>query len=232
MIINALVNGLTYEFSVVAVDHAGNQSAAATQTATPEGNLDVAPPGTVVADEMLVGDGYVILQWTDPGDADLNHIQITHDQSGGMDPVLVIAGAERAPITNLTNGTLYTFSIVAVDATGNRSATVTVTGTPDHTRGSVGLTLTLVAPTDEAITFSGDVATLNKSLYDQMTVVASIAGADSYTWYLDGSDVELNQNQVEIASESLAVSVHELVLVVDKGGVMYSAGVQFNVIEN
>ncbi len=227
-----LTNGLSHEFTIIAINHVGNASTVEKVTITPTGDFDTTAPADVTPGAVAEGDSYVVLQWTDPDDSDLNHIQITHNQAGGADPFYVTAGSQQAAITDLANGTHYTFTIVAVDSSGNASDGVEVSGTPSFEGDDIALTVALVTPTDETILFTGDLAELNRSMYDQMTVRTDVTDATSYTWYLDGAVVGTSANEVEIASESLAVSVHELVLVLETGGVLYSAGLQFTVVEN
>jgi hypothetical protein len=70
-------------------------------------------------------DGSVTLTWTDPGDGDLDHIEITWSPNG-FDPVSIDAGVESKTIDGLTNNTWYTFELVAVDTSGNYSESKTI----------------------------------------------------------------------------------------------------------
>jgi beta-glucosidase len=78
---------------------------------------------------VTAGDGQLILSWTDPADADFDHVVITGD--GIAAPVTVAKGVQRAILSGLENGNSYTFTITAVGSAGNESAGVTVTGTPE-----------------------------------------------------------------------------------------------------
>ena len=230
--VTGLANGVPHDFSLVAVDESGNESAPETATVTPTGDHDADPPGECVPGTVIEGNGYILLNWTDPTDSDFNHVQITHDQTGGDQIIYIGAGSESGVITGLTNGTTYTFTIKSVDVTGNKSAGVQVTGTPTTNWESVDIAISINTPGGVPVGLTGGVPTLNKDMYDQMTVVSDITDADSYTWYLDGSVVGDNQNQVVVESQSLAVSIHELFLVVEIGGSLHSAGVQFEVVQN
>jgi formylglycine-generating enzyme required for sulfatase activity len=75
------------------------------------------------------GDGQVTLTWTDPVDADLDHVEITW-APGGTSPVSVLKGTQTQTISGLTNGTSYTFTVKAVDTAGNESGDETATATP------------------------------------------------------------------------------------------------------
>jgi len=89
-----------------------------------------AQPGDVSGLTATASDGAVTLTWTDPDDADLDHIAITwtpHEQDA---PVSIAAGAEEATIAGLTNEKEYTFAVKAVDEDGNESDGVEATATP------------------------------------------------------------------------------------------------------
>ena len=229
--LTGLINGLPYAFEIATSDDAGNASSTQSVTVTPEGVSDSDPPGDITLGPVVAGDGAVVLQWTDPADTDLNHIEITHDQTGGTDPIYVAAGAERAAIAGLTNGLTYIFTIVAVDTSGNGSPGVTVSGAPTSVYGGIAITIEVATPAGEIVDLTGNEPTLNKSLYEEMKVTTSVDAA-SYAWYLDGTPIGTDQNNVVIESQSLAVSVHELAMVLEKDGALYAAGVRFSVIEN
>jgi hypothetical protein len=93
------------------------------------------------------GNGQVTLSWTDPADADLASIEITWT-GGSVTAEKSTAEnlANSKTITGLTNGTEYTFTVKAVDATGNKSAGVTAKATPEDAGGTMDFT---VASTDE-----------------------------------------------------------------------------------
>lgn len=91
---------------------------------------DTTPPGKVSELSSTPGIGEVSLSWTDPTDDDLSQIEI-NVTPGGFLPANITAGTENVTITNLTNGTEYSFSLIAIDNAGNTSDTVTVMGTPN-----------------------------------------------------------------------------------------------------
>ncbi len=122
--VDGLVNGTEYTFSLTVLDVSGNRSTESTVTATPS---DTTPPAAPTNLSATPGDAQVALAWTDPADADFTEIVITWS-SGDVE---VATGAEAVTIDDLTNGTEYTFSLEAMDASGNRSSTVTISATPE-----------------------------------------------------------------------------------------------------
>jgi predicted phage tail protein len=95
---------------------------------------DATPPAVVTSLSAAPGNKQVTLSWTDPADADLDRIEITWTGGSGGTATAEKSTAENQAnstiITGLTNGTEYTFTVKAVDATGNKSAGETATEPP------------------------------------------------------------------------------------------------------
>lgn len=89
-----------------------------------DGNDDTIPPGPVSELHAIARNGSVVLNWNNPQDSDFNSVRITYD--GGE----VISFGESATINNLSNGTSYSFTVVAVDNSGNVSASKVINATP------------------------------------------------------------------------------------------------------
>lgn len=85
---------------------------------------DTTPPGPVSGLSARAGNSSVALNWNNPGDTDFNKVRITYD--GGE----VTSLGENVTINNLVNGTSYTFTVVAVDNSGNVSASRIINATP------------------------------------------------------------------------------------------------------
>jgi hypothetical protein len=123
---NGLAGGVEYTFTVTAVDHSGNRSAGVTVTGTP---LDTTPPAPVTNLQGKPGDEGVALTWTDPGDADLEWVQIECNEIPGP-AQNVYKGIGTYTWENLTKGAWYTFTVTTRDAAGNLGAAVTVGPVP------------------------------------------------------------------------------------------------------
>ncbi|WP_135364599.1 fibronectin type III domain-containing protein [Halosimplex halophilum] len=132
---SATVDGLSaetsYTVAVTAVDGAGNESAAASVSATTApGGDTTAPPAP--ADLSVTGttDSSVSVSWdavTDDGSG-VDHYVVTVD---GSEDQTVPAGSTSATVDGLSADTPYEVGVVAVDAAGNESAAATVTATTD-----------------------------------------------------------------------------------------------------
>jgi hypothetical protein len=95
---------------------------------------NTAPPADVDGLDGTPGDKQVVLSWTDPADADLDHIEITWTPNGTTpQPVAVNKGIQTYTATGLANSTPYTFTVKAVDTAKNKNTGATVTETPAAT---------------------------------------------------------------------------------------------------
>ena len=116
-----LVVGSTHTYSIVAVDAAGNVGTAKTATVTVSDTTPPTAPASFTA--LVVPPNQVNLVWT-----------AATDNVGVTGYVLSRGGVQLKQLTGLTYsdtglvmGTTYTYSIVAVDASGNLSPAKTVT---------------------------------------------------------------------------------------------------------
>jgi chitodextrinase len=163
------------------------------------------------------GNGQVSLSWTDPADADLDHIEITYTPGGPAQPITVAKGTGTRIVTGLTNGTPYTFTVKAVDAAGNQSA------------GQSAGALTPLAPTglvtvefgdlpgDEEITLTGPENTL--SWFADTAIIISVNGTfAACRWALDGVATGETGNSVTLYAGNLAVKNHYVTVFVQTTG--------------
>jgi chitodextrinase len=231
-VVPGLTNGTAYAFTVKTVDATGNKSQGETTTATPSGGtnppVDTTPPAEVIGLIGVPGDGTVTLTWTDPVDADLDHFEITW--TGGSVTAEKSTAGDRSnskAVTGLTNGTAYTFTVKAVDASGNASQGETATTTPSGgtnppvdttppaevtgltTVAGIGaITLTWTDPADDdldyiEITWAGGNTTAEKSTAADRAnskVVTDLTSGTAYTFTIKAVDVSGNESQGETVS--------------------------------
>ena len=108
-------NDVTYTYALAAVDTNANRSAAsAGVAATP---TDLTAPGAPTGLTATPGDRRVFLTWTANPEPDLASYRVLRD---GVEIATVTGTAYTDP--GLTNGTSYSYRLVAVDTHGNRSA--------------------------------------------------------------------------------------------------------------
>ena len=122
--ITGLTNGATYRLALRAVNRSGN-GAAATLNATPVA-LPLAPSGL----SATAGDSEIRLRWNDPANPTISRYELSSD---GGETFSAISGSDASTtshtITNLSNGTTYTFVLRAVNTSGNGAA-ATLSATP------------------------------------------------------------------------------------------------------
>ena len=130
-----LANGKTYGFELRAVNATGNGAASDEATAT----MIPAAPANVAA---ASGNGKVSLSWTDPGNATITRWEFRlRQENRAWNAWVAISGSTASTTSHLVtgpaNGFSFSFQVRAVNATGNSSASATVTGIPRNV--SVGL---------------------------------------------------------------------------------------------
>ena len=121
--ITALTNGRTYSVTVrtVTLNTNTGTTSSAPQDATPRDTVNPAPPSSFTA---VRGDGRVSLSWTGSPATDLKHYELARGTTR-----FVVTGTSYVD-TGLTNDTTYSYSLVAVDTSGNSSTAVTASATP------------------------------------------------------------------------------------------------------
>jgi hypothetical protein len=185
------------------------------------------PPADVSGLGGTAGNGQVALNWTDPTDTDLDHIEITWTPDG-ITPVSVTKGTQIKTITGLTNGISYIFTIKAVDAVGNKSAGISSTGLkPLAPTGVITVDFTGL-PQDDNITLAG-VQDLSWAADTTLTVTVSET-FDAYRWDLDGVTlVGETTSSLTLHAGELSVKQHTLTVFVTKDSVEYTKRVTFTV---
>jgi hypothetical protein len=194
---------------------------------------DTTPPSDVAGLNATAGNGTASLTWTDPTDSDLALIEISWTPDGPSTPQSVNTGTQSYPATGLTNGTPYTFTVKAVDSSGNRSAGVTATATPDSsiaedttppanvsslsaTAGNEAVTLTWTNPTDSDLAFieitwtPGGTTPETVSNVTQTYTASSLAGGTSYIFTVKAVDTSGNRNTGATATATPTASVKKI----------------------
>ena len=116
-------NGKTYTFRIRAVDEAGDSTASNQASAS---TLPVAPANLAAA----ASDGQVTLSWDDPGNASITKYQYSTDGGTNYTDIALAdidstsdPGTMKYTVTALVNGRTYTFTLRAVNSTGDGAAT-------------------------------------------------------------------------------------------------------------
>ena len=149
----ALADDATYTFTIVTVDTTGNQpDATSGETGTTATvTTDTTPPASVAGNTISgsVVAGSASLSWTNPADADLLHVEITWaPDTTTAQPVISTDGTAAITGFATDTGTVYTFTLVAVDANNNRSAGADFMVTSNDGSGPAAVTDLTAAVTD------------------------------------------------------------------------------------
>ncbi len=137
--VSELANGTAYEFSVIALDKALNESGAATASGTPVDSADKTPPENVTELTVVANDGNAVISWKNPTETDFAGVEVSANPSAGTlsYPLLLRKEANTLSVSGLTVGESYEFMVKAYDQSLNfasgSSKTVTVCDTGDHT---------------------------------------------------------------------------------------------------
>jgi len=114
LVVTGLTNGTAYTFSVVATNSVGNSAASTpSNSATPATN-----PGAPTAVSAVGGNGQAVVSFTAPasnGGSAVTSYTVTSSPGG----ITKTGGSSPITVTGLTNGTAYTFSVIATNGVGN-----------------------------------------------------------------------------------------------------------------
>ena len=183
-VVKTLLNGTTYTCSVTAKNAKGTSVASSTQTVTP-----ATVPTAPTAAAGVAGNGQVTVSWTPSainGGSPLTGFAITVKAGATVVKTVSASATDRsAVVTGLTNGTAYTFSVVAVNSVGNSVAKVSTAVVPSTTPGN---------PTIGTTT-----QTSTTSLTVKWTAPASTGGSA-----ITGYEIKVYSNGVQVGAAKLA----------------------------
>lgn len=166
------------------------------------GTTDTTAPAEVTDLKATAQDSAVLLTWNDPGDEDLFGIEITYAAGTSSsnraaisamekESVFIAPGTQKAVISSLENGTEYTFTVKAMDTSGNKSAGVASNSVkPVSVDAGEPLKIALEATPNNAVN-----GKTNTSVRVNATVTTASKAVKNVVYKKDGS---------RIASELLA----------------------------
>ncbi|MFM1771494.1 MAG: hypothetical protein RLZZ71_636, partial [Bacteroidota bacterium] len=134
IVITGLTNGTTYDIQIKAVNAIGDGTATSSVSATP-----YTTPGAPTIGTATAGNGQATITFTAPvsnGGSPIISYTAT-STPGGITGTISQAGSGTITVNGLTNGTTYTFTVVATNAAGSGEASA----------ASNSVNVTLPAPT-------------------------------------------------------------------------------------
>jgi hypothetical protein len=149
--VSGLTNGTAYTFTVVATNVAGNSSPSTASNSVTPTSVPRTPTNTIAT----AGNGSASVSWTAPssdGGSTITSYTVT-SSPGGQSVTTADGNVRSATVSGLTNGTAYTFTVIATNAYGpslasNPSAPVTpktVPGAPTRVGAIAGNTDAVVS---------------------------------------------------------------------------------------
>ena len=164
------LSGLTTQWSFAVTNQVGATSWAAFASAGVS-----AAPSAPSNPSATAGNGQATVSWSAPsGGGSASSYTVTASPGGAT--CTVNAPATTCTVTGLTNGTSYTFSIVATNSDGDSSAATTSAVTPSTTPGSVSGITTSGGPTSATVSWTAPTDN-GGSPITSYTVTASPGGA-------------------------------------------------------
>jgi len=112
--IAGLSSEIPYTFTVVARNIAGNSVASSESSSVTPFTI----PGQPTSVTAVAGNGQVVVSWTEPilnGGSAITEYRVTSSPGG----LTATSSSNSATVTGLTNGTSYTFTVVAINNAGN-----------------------------------------------------------------------------------------------------------------
>ena len=176
-----LANGTAYTFTVVATNAAGSSAASTASAAVTPATV----PGVPTAVTAVRGDTQASISFTPPastGGSAITNYTVTSSPGG----VTATGTASPIIVTGLTNGTAYTFTVVATNLVGTgassaASAAVTPAGNPGTPTGLAA------TAGDGQVGLSWTAPAANGTAIIDYTIERSLAGANVWTTFTDGT---------------------------------------------
>jgi uncharacterized protein (TIGR02145 family) len=181
--VTGLTNGTSYTFSVVATNAVGSSSPGVSSAVTPATVPDAPTIGSAVR-----GNAQAIVSFTTPsstGGSAITGYTVTSSPAGGTGT----GTGTPITVTGLTNGTEYTFTVVATNVVGNSSASVASNAVTPATVPDAPTNVTAVAGNTQAIVNFTAPSSDGGSAITGYTVTSSPAptGGVPVTWTSTGT---------------------------------------------
>ena len=193
-----LVNGTTYSYTVTSVNGSATSSASVAVSTSPLAGATAGPTGLA----SNAGDGQVTLTWL--ASADATSYQVFRGGSVVGSPT-----ATTFTDTGLTNGTAYSYYVVAVKGATNSGPSTSISATPIASAPGSPTGLAATAGNGQvALTWTAPAGATSYSVYRGGIMVASTASASytdtgltngtAYTYYV----VAFKQNSIASTASS------------------------------
>lgn len=161
-------------------------------TPVPADTADTTAPADVQGLAAAAKDSCVLLTWTDAQDSDIFGYEVTYAQAASSesksaqiraiaamekDSIFVAQGSGGAYVNNLANGTEYTFTVKAMDTSGNKSSGVSVSSSPKAASAGETLKIALSASVPHENDYTGDKSNTTVTITAEVTSAAAVKNA-------------------------------------------------------
>lgn len=218
-----LTNGTSYTFNVVAINAIGTSSSSLASTAVIPATVAGAPTGVTGS----VGNGQVTVSWTAPtstGGSTITGYTVTSSPSVTAPAGCVNTASTSCVFTGLTNGTAYTFTVVAINSVGNSNSSTasssvtprTIPGAPTGvtaTSGNAQVSLSWNAPASNGgATISGYKVTSSPAVTPPAGCTNTANTSCTFTGLTNGTSYTFTVVATNVAGDSVASSASSAVI--------------------
>lgn len=177
--------------------------------ATDTTGKDTTPPANVTELAALNRGGAIQLVWTDATDSDAYGYEVSYGEKAFA---VILQGRGSCYVSDLVNGTEYTFTVKSVDKTGNKSEGVSVKATP--TAGYLSISLSVPSdPADGTPVLSNTSADVNVSFGTLSSITKAVWKAGQ-----KGIGVKTNELLSDTTATALTVSSNSATFTVTDSG--------------
>lgn len=218
-----LTNGTSYTFTVVAINSIGTSSSSSASTSVTPATVAGAPTGVT----GTVGNAQVTVSWTAPastGGSAITGYTVSSSPSVSAPSGCVNTASTTCVFTGLTNGTAYTFTVVAINSVGNSNSSTasssltprTIPGAPTGvtaTSGNTQASISWTAPASNGgATISGYKVTSSPAVTPPSGCTNTANTSCVFTGLANGTSYTFTVVATNIAGDSVASSASSAVV--------------------
>lgn len=170
---------------------------------------DKTPPSNVTGLSAVNRGGAIQLVWTDAADSDTYGYEVSYGEKAFA---VILQGRGSCYVSDLVNGTEYTFTVKSVDKTGNKSEGVSVKATP--TAGYLSISLSV--PSDPA----GGTPVLSNTSADVNVSFGTLSSITKAVWKAGQKGIGVKPNELlsDTTATALTVSSNSATFTVTDSG--------------
>ncbi|HEX7797714.1 MAG TPA: fibronectin type III domain-containing protein [Vicinamibacterales bacterium] len=198
-VVSGLTNGTSYTFTVTATNAVGTGPASAPSNSVTPATVPGPPTGV----SAVAGNASATVSWTPPASNGGSAITgYTATSSPGGLTANAAANATSVVVSGLTNGTAYTFTVAAVNASGP-----SLPSAPSNSVTPAGVTTTTAIPASTTVVtgslLGGNVANLAAADSSYFQVSSTTKGTRATAWYGTFNNVPTSLSSLTVTYSGL-----------------------------